>query len=121
MTQIPRPDIEVNFGDFSLKLRSLKKAIGCKNNVPIAEALGVPTKSIGDWIRETSEPRLQKRRELERKIDELLLKYRIEAENPPAPPPEPEAEAEPIAEDLGDTDTPATLRPMLPEDRKWDV
>lgn len=123
MTQIPRPNIEVNYGDFSLKLRALKKAMGCKTNGPIGEALGVSARSIGDWIRETSEPRLQRRRELEQAIDALMLKHRIESEPAPGPAPvkEPEPEPEPIAEDLGDGDAPATLRPMLPEDRNWDV
>ena len=132
MTEIPKPSIQVNIGDFSLKLRALKKAMGAKNNVPIAEALGVSTKSVGDWIRETSEPRLQRRRPLEKKIEELMLKIAVEKDNPPAAVSQPEALSPPSdgfpdgppedtePEDAPEPEKPA-VRSLLPDDRRWDV
>ena len=125
MTQIPQPSIQVNIGDFSLKLRALKKAMGAKNNVPVAEALQVSNKSVGDWIRETTEPHLPKRRALEKKIEEIMLKLRMEADAPPPEQPEtlsPPADAAPeeVPQDPPEPPKPA-VRSLLPNDRKWDV
>lgn len=102
--------------------------MGATNNVPVAEALQVSTKSIGDWIRETSEPRLQKRRALEKKIEETMLKIRMEADAPPPPQPEPltppaDASPEEVPQDPPKPPKPPkpAVRSLLPEDRRWDV
>jgi transcriptional regulator with XRE-family HTH domain len=116
MTQVPRPEIAVNIGDFSLRLRALKKAMGARNNAQVAAALGVSANSIGDWIRETSEPRLQRRRQIEAQIDALLLKHRIAAEEPVAKP-QPEVDEQ----DFDKIVAGPAVRSMLPEDRRWEV
>lgn len=108
----------MNLGDFSLRLRELKKAMGATNNAQVAEALGVSAKSLGDWIRETSEPRLQRRRELENKIDALLLKNRIATEPSPAGT---EKEPEVEEQDFEKIVAGPAVRSMLPEDRSWNV
>ena len=124
MTEIPRPTIDVNIGDFSLKLRALKKAMGAKNNQALADLLSVPNNTIGNWIRETNEPRLQIRRALEKKIEDEMLRLRIAADEPPTPPnpfpdgPPPPTEPEDAPEPAGSG---PVVRSLLPDDRRWDV
>jgi len=126
MTEIPRPTIDVNIGDFSLKLRALKKAMGASNNQPLAELLSVPNTTVGNWIRETNEPRLQIRRALEKKIDAEMLRLRIAADAPPpttsanpfpdGPPPPTQPQDAPEPAGSG-----PVVRSLLPDDRRWDV
>ncbi len=112
-----RGEITVNIGDLSRRLRALKAEKDWSTE-EMARQLSVSPRTIRDWMRERSEPRMSRRKELNAKINSLLSE--VESKPEPTQPKEvpgdqpTEANVEPAPEK-------PILRPLVPTDLDWSL
>jgi ribosome-binding protein aMBF1 (putative translation factor) len=111
-------EIRVDVGNFSKLLGALKR-VRKWSNADLCRELKVAKSSMSSWANGKSEPRPDRRKELEALIRNLLSESESEQEQEPAPPPEtptsyPGDSVEPPA------DRPK-LRSLKPGDRRWEI
>jgi transcriptional regulator with XRE-family HTH domain len=109
-------EIRVDVGNFAKQLRELKRARKW-SNTDLCRELKVAKSSMSSWANGNSEPRPDRRKQLEARIRELLS----QPESEPEPTPAPEAPTSPPVEDVEPPADRPKMRSLKPDDRRWEV
>ena len=116
-------EVKVNISAFSERIRAAKNKSGL-SDANLGKLLNVSDKTVRAWINDTSEPRMQRRKEIEAQLTKILSEEPQGETAEPEIPSKPETNPEEfgIPDKLEDPkpDRPR-LRELLPGDRRWDL